>query len=65
MRMKNQPPDDTAAAHNYVWQQVIDKAIAEGRTHSERQRIALVAQQTPGGPRLQAETVKREAALIR
>ena len=64
-RRFNHPSDDAAAAHNYIWKQVIEKAVAEGRTHSERQRIALVAQQTSGGPRLQAEAAKREAALIR
>jgi len=61
----NKPDEDLMAGHNYVWRQVMDKAIAEGRTHSERQRIAQVAQQTPGGVRLQAEAAEREAALIR
>ena len=61
----NQPPDDPMAAHNWVWAQEIKKAVAEGRTHTERARIAQAAQQTPGGPRLQAEAAQREAALIR
>jgi len=64
-RRFNKPDEDPMAAHNYVWRQVMDKAIAEGRTHSERNRIAQVAQQTPGGVRLQAEAAEREAALVR
>jgi len=61
----NKPDEDLMAGHKYVWKPEIDKAIAEGRTHTERQRIAQVAQQTPGGVRLQAEAAQKEAALIR
>ena len=55
---------DITWARRY-WTSVIEKAVAEGQTHSERQRIALVAQQTRGGPRLQAAAAQREAAQIR
>ena len=50
---------------NKYWNEQIAKAVAEGRTHSERARIAQVAQQTPGGPRLQAAAAQEEAARIR
>src|SRR5262249_50404893 len=56
---------DPMEAQNYVWRQMLDKAIAEGRTHSERNRIAEAAQQCPGGIRLQAGAAEKEAALIR
>jgi len=52
-------------AHNYIWRQVLDRAVSEGRTHSERNRIAQAARQTSGGIRLQAEAAEKEAALIR
>jgi len=61
----NKPDEDVMAAHNYVWRQMLDKAVAEGRTHLERNRIAQAAQQCPGGIRLQAEAAEKEAALIR
>jgi len=61
----NKPDEDVAASHNYIWRQEIDRAIAEGRTYSERNRIEQAARQAPGGPRLQAEAAQREAALIR
>ena len=47
------------------WSGEIAKAVAEGRTHTERARIAQAAQQAPGGLRLQAAAAQREAALIR
>jgi hypothetical protein len=48
-----------------IWNEEIAKTVAEGRTHSERARIAQVAQQTPGGPRLQAAAAREEVARIR
>ena len=58
-------PDDVVAAQHLMWRQMLDRAIAEGRTHSERNRIEQAARQSPGGIRQQAEAAHREAALLR
>src|SRR5262249_45442357 len=58
-------PDDVVAAQHLMWRQMVDRAIAEGRTHSERNRIEQAARQAPGGLREQAEVAHREAALVR
>jgi hypothetical protein len=58
-------PDDIVAAQHSMWRQMLDRAIAEGRTHLERNRIEQAARQTPGSLREQAEAAHREAALLR
>jgi hypothetical protein len=57
--------EEDIALANKLWNEQIAKSVAEGRTHSERARIAQAAQQTPGGPSDRAVAAMREAALIR
>jgi hypothetical protein len=56
---------ESARAVEFYWQGEINKLIATGVTHSERNRIAQVAQQTPGSARQRHSAVKAEADAIR
>jgi len=47
------------------WQRETAKAVAEGRTHSERAQIAKAANQAPGGAAKQAKAAQAEAARLR
>jgi hypothetical protein len=50
-----------ASLADQMWSAEIAKVVAEGRTHSERDRISAAANQAPGGPRLQLQAAKEEA----
>jgi hypothetical protein len=56
---------ESTRAMEYYWQGEIDKLIASGVTHSERNLIAKIAQQAPGSARQRHTAVKAEADRIR
>jgi hypothetical protein len=56
---------ESAKAMEVYWQGEIDKLIKTGVTHSERNRLAQVAQQTSGSARQRISAVKAEADRIR
>jgi type IV secretory pathway TrbL component len=49
----------------FYWKSEIAKAVASGTTHSQREQVQKVADQTPGGAAKQAKAAQAEAARLR